>query len=152
MFAQNGYNNYLKYNKMKKILFVCFIALCLFTSCGIENLTTNNKGYLSIKCFQALYNSSIYSDCLARDYNYNVCYVVSYWCSCNNNDPEMFYDGKDLSGEYISVGTYTYKTKNGDTKTVQAIMRKKEFNEHYNCDKESLKRKLDIVISYTAIK
>ena len=145
-------NNYLKYNMMKKFLFVCFITLCLFTSCGIEKLTTNNQAYINIKCFQAIYNSTIHSDCLAIDYNYNICYVVSFWCTCNDNDPEMFYDGKDLSGEYVSVGTYTYKTKNGNTKTVQAIMRKKEFYEQYNCDKESLKEKLDVVLSYTAIK
>ena len=115
--------------------------LCLLTSCGIENLSTNNNAYISIECFQALRNYGTYSDCLAKDFDYNICYIVSFWNVCNDKDPEMFYDGKNLSGEYVSVGTYTYNTKGGDTKTVQAVMRKQEFYEQYNCDKEILKRR-----------
>ena len=137
---------------MKKFLLISFAMLCLLTSCGIENLATNNNAYISIECFQALNNSGLYSDCLAKDYNYNICYIVSFWNVCNDKDPEMFYDGKNLSGEYVNVGTYSYTTRQGYTKTVQAIMSKKEFYEQYNCDKESLKRKLDIVLSYTSIK
>lgn len=137
---------------MKNILITCLVTLCLLSSCGIENLATSNNAYINLECFQALNNSEIYSDCLARDSNYNVCYIVSFWNTCNNNDPEMFYDGKNLSGEYVSVGTYTYTTRKDYTKTVQAVMRKKEYYEQYNCDKESLKRKLDIVLSYTSIK
>lgn len=135
---------------MKKVLL--FVSLLLLTSCGIENLSTKVNAYANIECFQALYNSDFYSECLGRDIDYNVCYIVSFWNTCNNNGPEMFYDGKNLSGEYVSVGTYTYTTKKGYEKTVQAIMKKKEYYELYNCDKEYLKNLLSIVLSYVSIK
>ena len=138
---------------MKKIFIICLVNLCILTSCDIEYLATNNNAYINLECFQALNNYyGLYSDCLARDSNYNICYIVSFWNTCNDNDPEMFYDGKNLSGEYVSVGTYTYTTRKGYTKTVQAVMRKKVYYELYKCDKESLKEKLDIVLSYTSIK
>lgn len=138
---------------MKKILFICLIAFgFILTSCGIENLSTKGNGYANIECFQALYNSDFHSECLGRDIDDNVCYIVSFWNICNENNPEMFYDGKNLSGEYVSVGTYTYTTRKGYEKTVQAIMRKKEYYELYNCDKEHLKNLLSIVLSYVSIK
>ena len=64
----------------------------------------------------------------------------------------MYYDGKNISGAYVLVGTYTYETKGGDTKTVQACRKKNNYNDLYNYDKEFLKELLDIALSYNLVK
>lgn len=129
------------------------ILLGLCTGCGVQNLTTkNNSGFVSIECFQALSNYDHVSDCLARDSDWKVCYVVSLYNPCNNDDAEMFYDGKNISGDYVLVGTYQYETKGGSTKTVKALMRKDIFSCFYNNHKENLKEILDTVLSYNAVK
>ena len=138
---------------MKRIILICLILLGLFTSCGVQSLTTsNNSGYVFLECFQALDNYDHVSICLARDSDWNVCYVVSLENPCNNNDAELFYDGKKLSGNYVLVGTYQYESKGGSTKTVKALMKKDVYDCFYNNYKENLIGILDIVLTYNAVK
>ena len=149
---------------MKAIRFYTMVALLLMiggvtlNSCSSQQFTTtttndNNKTqWLSIKCFQALSNTSEYSECLARNDNWDVFYIVSFTCPGKDKDKgDIYYDGKSLSGSFVFVGTYSYVTKNESSKTVQAYMPKDNFYELYNYDKEHLKRLLDIVLSYNAI-
>ncbi len=138
---------------MKRIILTCLILLGLLTSCGIQSLTTdNNYGYVSIECFQALENYDHVSVCLAKDSDWNICYVVSLKNLCDNNNAEMFYDGKNISGNYVLVGTYQYESKGGSSKTVKALMRKDVYDCLYNNHKEHLINMLDIVLTYNLVK
>lgn len=137
---------------MKKFLLICLILIG-FAGCGVQNLTTNNNsGFVSLECFQALDHFDHVSTCLAKDGEWNYCYVVSLESPCTNENAEMFYDGKNLSGNYVLVGTYQYETKGGSSKTVKALMRKDLYNCFYNNYKENLKAILDIVLTYNAVK
>ena len=136
---------------MKKVLFICLVMAGLFVSCGVEQHTTNNKGHLFIEVFQTLSNGENSSTCLARNSNWDIFYIISLDCP-DKTTHEMYYDGKNISGAYVLVGTYTYETKGGDTKTVQACMKKNNYNDLYNYDKEFLKELLDIALSYNLVK
>ena len=141
-------------------IYTLFVLLLIiggvtFNSCSPQQFTTttndkNKTQWLSLKCFQALGNTSEYSDCLARNDNWDVFYVVSFTCP-GKDKGDIYYDGKSLYGSYVFVGTYSYVTKDNLSKTVQAYMPKDNFNELYNYDKEHLKRLLNIVLSYNAI-
>ena len=129
-----------------------------FYGCSSQKTTTktttnekSNTRRLFITCFQALNNSSEYSDCLARNYDWDVFYIVSFTCPGKDKGDNIYFDGKSLTGDYVFVGTYSYVTKDKNSKTVQAFMPKDNFYELYNYDKEHLKRLLDIVLSYNAI-
>lgn len=50
------------------------------------------------------------------------------------------------------VGVYSYETKGGSSKTVQALMREENYNDLYYYDKEFLKGLLDGILSYSYIK
>lgn len=139
---------------MKRLLSILIITTgILFNSCATTNYSSNNKfksKYLNIECFQTLGNESNFSCCLAKDYKWDVYYIVNFICP-DNSKFEIYYDGKSLSGYYIFVGTYSYKTKDDSQKTVQAYMPKDNFYELYNYDSTLLKEYLDIMLSYNVI-
>lgn len=64
----------------------------------------------------------------------------------------MFYDGKNISGNYVLIGTYRYESKGGSTKTVKALMRKDVYDCYYNNHKEHFINMLDIVLTYNSVK
>ena len=139
---------------MKRLSCIVLIATgILFNSCATTNYSSNNSyksKYLNIKCFQALSNTSEYSSCLARDYDFNVYYIVNFTCP-GKSKYELYYDDKSITGYYVFVGTYTYETREERQKTVQAYMPKDNFYELYNYDRTLLKGYLDIVLSYNVI-
>ena len=136
-------------------VFLLIIGGVTFNSCNSQQFTsaTNDKfktQWLSLMCFQALCNTSEYSDCLARNDNWDVFYIVSFTCP-GKDKGDIYYDGKSLYGKFVFVGTYSYVTKENSSKTVQAFMPKDNFYELYDYNKEHLKHLLDIVLSYNAI-
>jgi hypothetical protein len=135
---------------MKRLLLYVAIAF-LFTSCGLERHTTSNNGYLPIHVFQTLNNSKYFSECLARNLNFDYFYIISLDCPSKTKH-EIYYDGKNIGGLYVLVGTYTYETKGGSMKTVQACMRKENYNDLYNYDKIFLSNILDDILTYNLIK
>ncbi len=143
---------------MKRVLFTCLIALgIVFGGCSYQQQTTNaatnenGEKWLNIECFQTLENSDDFSICLAKDYNWNVYYIIHLTCPTSNKT-EVYYDGKSLSGKYVFIGTYSYENKEGSTKTVQAYMSKENFNEWCDFDKDALKHLLDVALTYNSIK
>ena len=129
-------NNYLKYNKMKKILFMCLIALgMMFTSCNppeiqplhnYDDLTTEEtyspynmfdsivefNGHSTYTVFQVLYEN----EGLATFIN-DVVYIVS---------ETPIYDGLEIreteNKKFHIMGTYTYYTVGDKRKVVPVIM------------------------------
>lgn len=138
------------------VIVVCLLTLgSTFSSCAYLQPTTNNRtangeAWLSLKCFQALSNTSTYSDCLAWNANYDVFYIVHFTCPTSKKT-EVYYDDKSLNGKYVFVGTYTYESKER-TKTVRAYMSKENFSEWYEYDKNTLIDLLDVVLSYNSVK
>ena len=145
---------------MKKLLFICMVGLgIVFSSCAYQQQITdtavktdqNEEKWLTIDCFQTLTNMKECSACLARDNNWNVYYII-HITPVTGTKTEVYYDGKRIDGKYVFVGTYSYKTKGGDDKTVQAYMPKANFYEWYNFDKEALRSLLDNVLSYDNVR
>lgn len=125
--------------------------------CGCSNLRHfSNKTdkyetkWLNVECFQTLDNVEEASCCLARDKNSNVYFIINITCPTGTKG-ELYYDGKQLMGKYVFVGTYSYISRGGD-KTVQAYMPIGNYRELYDYSPEYLKKMLDIELSYNAVK
>lgn len=125
-------NNYLKYNKMKKILFMCLIALgMMFTSCNnsetnYDDLITKetyspyNKfdsivefdGHSRYEVFQVLYENEGLAEFIG-----DVVYIVS---------ETPIYDGLEIreteNKKFHIMGTYTYYTVEDKRKVIPVIM------------------------------
>lgn len=115
-----------------------------------KSIHNNKVQYLNIKCFQTLSNSHLCSECLASNDYLDVFYIVNFTCP-GKSKSEIYYDGKNIRGNYVFVGTYSYETKKESIKTVQAYMPKDNFQEFYEYNKSELKGLLDIVLSYNAM-
>ena len=143
--------------KYIRLFFILIIGHITISSCSLQQLsatqtdTQNNKvSFLNIKVFQTLSNSKVLSQCLARNSNFDVFYILSFTCPGKEKN-EIYYDGKNISGRYVFVGTYSYETKQKIEKTVQAYMPKDNFDDYYEYNKSELKDLLDIALSYNAI-
>ena len=135
---------------MKKLLLIGIMLVGLLTGCETMQNTTTKNGQLNLKVFQTFYNTEKESVCLARNLNWEVFYIISLECP-GKTKAEMFYDDKNISGYYNVVGTYTYETKEGNQKTVQACMKKSNFDDLYNYDKGYLKSVLNLKLSYSLV-
>lgn len=141
---------------MRRFLLFLVSFGVLFSSCTNQRQLTNptsddGEKWINVECFQTLENTDDYSRCLAKDFNWNVYYIIHFTCPTNKKQ-EVYYDGKSLSGKYVFIGTYSYENKEGNSKTVQAYMPKENFTEWCNYDKDELKRFLDVALSYNNIK
>lgn len=141
---------------MRRFLLFLVSFGVLFSSCtNQQQLTTptseDGEKWITVECFQTLDNTDDYSLCLAKDYNWNVYYIIHFTCPTSQKT-EVYYDGKSLNGKYVFVGTYSYENKEGSTKTVRAFMPKENFTEWCNYDKDALIRLLDIALTYNSIK
>ena len=104
--------------KLLSILILTISTLCV-TSCGIMNNNINaEQTNLNVEIFQtlsktsALAHTSLWSD-------YKVVKIVT--------TKDVYYDGKQISGLFVLVDTYTYETKDGRIKTVPVYQRKSEL-------------------------
>ncbi len=140
-------------NIMKRVLFTCLMVIGLFTSCGTTQLSTNGSSYLTMNVFQALFNKDGYSGCLAKNLNNDLFFIFSLESSRSPNKSmnELYYDGKNISGNYVLVGTYSYETKSGYQKIVQACMKKSNYDEVYTYDKDYLIGMLDVILEYNMV-
>lgn len=114
----------------------CNMQQYAITLNGVHN---NRVEYLQIKCFQTLSNSPSYSECLARNDKFDVYYIVNFTCP-GKSKSEIYFDGKNIRGNYVFVGTYSYVSKQEINKTVQAYMPKDNFKEYYEHNKSELKK------------
>ena len=89
----------------KKIVFL--LLSFLLTSCGVllnsstDSDISSDRTYLSVEIIQTLSKT----EALAWTRNYKVVKIET--------DSEIFYDGKEVAGEYMLTGTYTYPNKEG---------------------------------------
>ena len=140
---------------MKRLLLVV-LASVILGGCAYQQQTTNTTSengekWISVECFQTLENTDDYSICLAKDYNWNVYYIIHFTCPTSQKS-EVYYDGKSLNGKYVFIGTYSYENKEGSTKTVRAYMSKENYSEWCDYDKDALIHLLDVALTYNSIK
>lgn len=136
-------------NIMKTKLIALFTLLCMvlgLTACSIFSGSSSDKNFMSLTTFQVLENSRNGSACLAHDRDWNVYYVIS--LSCQLYKSEMYYDRKDISGRYYILGTYAYRTKGGDNKTVRAIIRRENYNSMDQTEHRWFNSMMKDVLSY----
>ena len=105
---------------MKKVLLV-FISSIL-TSCGIliNNIESSDLTYLSIEIIQTISKT----EALAWTNDSKVVKLET--------TSEIYYDGKEIYGNFILVGTYNYITKKGIIKTVPVYVRTTEYKKRIN--------------------
>ena len=108
---------------MKKIVFL--LLSFLLTSCGVllnsstDSNISSDRTYLSVEIIQTLSKT----EALAWTRNYKVVKIET--------DSEIFYDGKEVAGEYMLTGTYTYPNKEGTIKTVPVYTRTKKIADEH---------------------
>lgn len=99
------------------ILLLTISTICI-TSCGIMTNINAEQTNLNVEIFQtlsktsALAHTSLWSD-------YKIVKIVT--------TKDVYYDGKQISGLFVRVDTYTYETKDGRIKTVPVYQRKSEL-------------------------
>lgn len=150
----------LKHNSTKRLLIISFMLIGLLTGCKTPQGTNwqSSTQKLNLQCnqiklevFQTISNNELSSACMAADEKLNIYFIISMSCP---DEPKcaMFYDKKNISGYYTFLGTFTYESKDGSTRTVPACMLKKEFEAAYKCDKETLIDSLNKILSYNQVK
>lgn len=96
-------------------------------------------------------NTSDYSLCMASG-NYRDAYLIIHFTCPPSQKSEVYYDGKQISGYFVLVGTFTYDSEGNGRVTVPAYMARENVREWYNFDKEALIGLLDTFLSYNSIK
>ena len=103
----------------KKAFYLLLVVLFSLSSCMTIPLAKSSIGdtvYIRAKVFQALNEN----EALAIDEGVVIKIITT---------KELFYDGKEVSGYYKMIDTYTYKTKDNSTKTVPVLIKVSEFND-----------------------
>lgn len=100
---------------MKK--FILLIIVCLLSSCAI---TRNNMHVEFIDA--VIFQTQDSNTALAMDDRFNVIQVITV--------TEVYYDGRQLSGLFVLVDTYTYETIQHRVKVVPVYVRLSEYNKY----------------------
>lgn len=116
---------------MRKILLV----LSLFIVNTYVNAQIIKTQYLSITCFDVIYNNENSSACVAIDNNKEKYFILSFG---NQN----YYKGKTLNNSYVLCGWLAYKGSN-KTEDIPAYMPEEKFFLLYDNDKNFLKNIFD---------
>lgn len=100
---------------MKK--FILLIAICLLSSCAITRNTKHIK-FIDATIFQTLDSNTA----LAIDDHLNTIQIIT--------NEEVYYDGRNISGMFILVDTYSYETVQHRVKVVPVYVRLSEYNKY----------------------
>lgn len=102
------------FSHMKRFLPLIIACLCLLGSCGVLNKAPQ-VDILNLKVFQTLSKT----EALARTSDFDVVKVIIL--------DDLVYDGKEYSGVFVLVDTYTYTTREDIQKTVPVYMRRSDY-------------------------
>ena len=108
---------------MKKII-ILIVSLFTFLFTNAQEIKSE---YLFLEVFTAVGNEEAGSFCLAKDTNSKLFWIFNIGFSTEKTR-EIYYDGKNISGSYVFVGTIALD----DIKTIPAYMPKDNFYKFYN--------------------
>lgn len=100
---------------MKK--FILLIILCMLSSCAITRNTAHLR-FVDATIFQTLDSNTA----LAIDEHFNTIQIIT--------NEEVYYDGRQISGMFVLVDTYSYETVQHRTKVVPVYVRLSEYNKY----------------------
>lgn len=105
---------------MKK-LFLMLILLATVTWSYSQISPLDKTEHKDLKVLQVTTSNSYVTICLATDNSYNISHIVFI------DTTQILYDNKDISGDYIMIGAYTYQSRGFGEQTVPSYMPKKDF-------------------------
>lgn len=100
---------------MKK--FILLVIVCMLSSCAITRNTAHLK-FVDATIFQILDSNTA----LAIDEHFNTIQVIT--------NEEVYYDGRQISGMFVLVDTYSYETVQHRIKVVPVYVRLSEYNKY----------------------
>lgn len=96
----------------------CFTSRATIASTDSRSNISSNRTNLTVKIFQTLNKN----EALAFTEQFDVVKIVTV--------TDMYYDGKQIKGNFTLVGTYTYETEKERIKTVPVFVLTSEYKKH----------------------
>lgn len=101
----------------------CFTTMALIAASESSNNISREKTNLNLTIFQTLGKH----EALARTNNYDVVKIETV--------SDVYYDGKQINGNFTLIDTYSYETTKGIIKIVPVYVLTREYNklkDHWN--------------------
>ena len=96
----------------------CFTTMALMAASESSNNISRKKTYLNLTIFQTYEGNRA---ALALTKNYDVVKIETVF--------DVYYDGKQINGNFTLIGTYSYETKDERMRTVPVFVLTREYNE-----------------------